>query len=191
MEEKVIIKSEKYNIWGRVFPIFAILILIPAFIFVYAFEGQFHLIWLLDPRLPYGYLFLGLLLIPFFCCLGMNACELTITERRAYGKIIFGRRVDLPLDSISAVGVGLFKSIHITTASGAIKFSAVKNNEEMHEKLSTLLIERQNKPAATTTIKQEAPRSNADELKKYKELLDSGIITQEEFNAKKKQLLGL
>ena len=32
---------------------------------------------------------------------------------------------------------------------------------------------------------------NADELKKYKDLLDSGIITQEEFDAKKKQLLGL
>ena len=33
--------------------------------------------------------------------------------------------------------------------------------------------------------------SNADELKKFKDLLDSGIITQEEFDAKKKQLLGL
>lgn len=33
--------------------------------------------------------------------------------------------------------------------------------------------------------------SNADELKKYKDLLDSGIITNEEFNEKKKQLLGL
>lgn len=33
--------------------------------------------------------------------------------------------------------------------------------------------------------------SNADELKKFKELLDMGIITQEEFDAKKKQLLGL
>ena len=31
----------------------------------------------------------------------------------------------------------------------------------------------------------------ADEIKKYKELLDMGIITEEEFNAKKKQLLGL
>ena len=29
------------------------------------------------------------------------------------------------------------------------------------------------------------------ELKKFKELLDMGIITQEEFDAKKKQLLGL
>ena len=33
--------------------------------------------------------------------------------------------------------------------------------------------------------------SSADELKKFKELLDAGIITQEEFDAKKKQLLGL
>lgn len=33
--------------------------------------------------------------------------------------------------------------------------------------------------------------SSADELKKFKELLDSGIITQEEFDAKKKQFLGL
>ena len=31
----------------------------------------------------------------------------------------------------------------------------------------------------------------ADELKKYKELLDSGVISQEEFDAKKKQLLEL
>lgn len=33
--------------------------------------------------------------------------------------------------------------------------------------------------------------SSADEILKYKGLLDSGIITQEEFDAKKKQLLGL
>lgn len=33
--------------------------------------------------------------------------------------------------------------------------------------------------------------SNLDEIKKLKELLDLGAITQEEFDAKKKQLLGL
>ena len=31
--------------------------------------------------------------------------------------------------------------------------------------------------------------SKADEIKKYKDLLDSGIITQEEFEAKKSELL--
>ena len=44
---------------------------------------------------------------------------------------------------------------------------------------------------AATEIKQEIQPSSADELKKYKELLDSGVISQEEFEAKKKQLLGL
>ena len=33
------------------------------------------------------------------------------------------------------------------------------------------------------------PLSAADELKKYKDLLDAGVITQEEFDEKKKQLL--
>lgn len=33
--------------------------------------------------------------------------------------------------------------------------------------------------------------SNADEILKYKNLLDNGIITQEEFDIKKKQLLGI
>ncbi len=33
--------------------------------------------------------------------------------------------------------------------------------------------------------------SSADELKKFKELLDAGIITQAEFDAKKKELLGI
>ena len=33
--------------------------------------------------------------------------------------------------------------------------------------------------------------SSADELKKYKDLLEAGILSQEEFDAKKKQLLGL
>ena len=31
----------------------------------------------------------------------------------------------------------------------------------------------------------------ADELKKYKDLYDQGVLTEEEFEAKKKQILGL
>jgi len=36
-----------------------------------------------------------------------------------------------------------------------------------------------------------AKLGTADELMKYKNLLDAGVITQEEFDAKKKQILGL
>ena len=49
--------------------------------------------------------------------------------------------------------------------------------------------EKATKSQATTIIQQAA--SPAEELKKMKELLDMGIITQAEFDAKKKQLLGL
>jgi len=49
--------------------------------------------------------------------------------------------------------------------------------------------------AKNSTPQQNAPSAPAasamDELKKLKELLDMGIVTQEEFDAKKKQLLGL
>lgn len=125
----------------------------------------------------------------FYSC--MSKVSLTITDKRVYGTAAFGKRVDLPLDSISAVGTSAFKGIAITSASGAIKFGMVKNRDEIHSAISKLLVERQNKPVATTTIKQEIPQSNAKELKNYKELLDMGVISQEEFDAKKKQLLGL
>jgi hypothetical protein len=42
-----------------------------------------------------------------------------------------------------------------------------------------------NKPQVVNNI------SGADELKKFKQLLDEGIITQEEFDFKKKQILGM
>lgn len=43
----------------------------------------------------------------------------------------------------------------------------------------------------TKEISSGAVISPADEIKKFKELLDIGAISQEEFDAKKKQLLGL
>lgn len=40
-------------------------------------------------------------------------------------------------------------------------------------------------------VPEKAETDTTEELKKFKELLDSGVITQEEFDAKKKQLLGV
>ena len=115
--------------------------------------------------------------------------EIIVTDKRVYGKTYFGRSVDLPFDSISSVGSSWLKGVAVATSSGKISFILLKNAQRIHKEITTLLIDRQNKK------EQEKPvlvsNSNADELKKYKELLDSGIITQEEFDAKKKQLLGL
>lgn len=49
-------------------------------------------------------------------------------------------------------------------------------------------------PVEAEPVKQannDSSFSKADEIRKYKSLMDEGIITQEDFDKKKKQLLGL
>jgi len=120
-------------------------------------------------------------------------CEIVVTDKQIYGKVAFGKRVDLPLDSVSAVATTsvLTQGVSVSTSSGRITFLFLKKKDEIASKIRELLIERQNKNIVSTTSKLEDHKSDAEEIKKYKELLDSGIISQEEFDAKKKQLLGL
>ena len=115
-------------------------------------------------------------------------CRICITDKRIYGTAGFGKRVDLPLDSVSAVASGALNSIAVATSSGKISFIAMAKRNELYEVLGRLIVERQNK---SRNNDDNNATSNADELKKFKDLLDSGVITQEEFDAKKKQLLGL
>ncbi|MBQ7638111.1 MAG: SHOCT domain-containing protein [Clostridia bacterium] len=86
------------------------------------------------------------------------------------------------------------KTITLCSASGKIKFHYIQNAEEV----STAILDKINdykknygNAAKSTVIENTIQSSNADELKKYKDLLDSGAITQEEYDTKKKQILGL
>lgn len=145
-------------------------------------------------------IFLSVAIVALFYVIGIVVknllanIKLTVTNKRVFGCTAFGKRVDLPIDAVAAVGLGkIFHSVIITTASGAIKFSFLSRYQLFHKEISKLLIERQNKASAVSTPIQRTDNStsNADELKKFKELLDMGVITQEEFDQKKKQLLGL
>ena len=61
-----------------------------------------------------------------------------------------------------------------------------------HKEFSKVQFENlQTSNPTTEAPKTTSETSNIENIKKYKELLDMGIITQEEFDAKKKQLLGL
>ena len=115
---------------------------------------------------------------------------LYVTDKRVYGKTLLGKRVDIPLDSISSISLTfvLLSGVSVASSSGLISFFFVEERNKIHEIMSNLLIERQN---AKNKQVVETKNDTADELKKFKELLDSGVITQEEFDAKKKQLLGL
>ena len=114
--------------------------------------------------------------------------HIVVTDKRVYGVTKFGKQVDLPLDSISAIVKTWFKGISVSTSSGRIKFLLISNNEEIFKTISDLLIERQDKK---DSVVNQSAANNIEELKQYKELLDSGVITEEEFNAKKKQILNI
>ncbi|WML26266.1 PH domain-containing protein [Neobacillus sp. OS1-33] len=67
------------------------------------------------------------------------------------------------------------------------KGSAISINSHIHEVLDTV----KNGSNGTQPQTASGTGSVADELKKFKELLDSGVVTEDEFNTKKKQLLGI
>lgn len=210
MEEKNIIKSEQYDltkIKKTVFGIAIALVLVGVFLYVINFDGcRYREIYhgyikhSIFETMIYGeingiIIDIGVVVAILISIITwwLGSYKLTVTDKRIYGKTGFGKRVDLPVDSVTAVATSSLNGIAVATSSGKIIFKLIKNRDEVHAKISELIINRQNKPVQVprTTIKQEIPQSSADELKKYKELLDMGVISQEEFDAKKKQLLGL
>lgn len=185
MEEKILAKSK---------PLFTnksitVLLIVGAFVLVFAFLAM---------CMPFFSLFTPIILVLSLVCVlvyfWLHSYELTVTNKRIYGKVVFGKRVDLPVDSISATASSQFlKSVTVSTPSGKISFLAIKNSDEIYSTINKLLIERQEQKNADTqpgTI-VESKSDEADQIMKYKELLDKGIITEEEFDAKKKQILGL
>ena len=118
-------------------------------------------------------------------------CELCITEDNVKGKTLFGKEVVLPLSMVSSYATEEHLStISIATSSGITKFVLIKNYKEMSQVLSELISKKQKGTESAATANQ--PSGNSlDDIVKLKSLLDVGIITQEEFDAKKKQLLGL
>lgn len=85
---------------------------------------------------------------------------------------------------------GVFSAVSdentITLKAGDGRITA--KAEQVLEMLNQKIREAKSGTHAATVVQQ---TSAADEIKKFKELLDMGVITQEEFDAKKKQLLGL
>jgi len=121
--------------------------------------------------------------------------ELTITNVEftlKQGTLITKIAID-DITSFDAItGMEGRNAIMVQAPPRKCRVAGVKNAGEIVDVLKKLLDDRKKaadaaKPAIvnTTTV------SSADELKKYKELLDMGAITQEEFDAKKKELLNL
>ena len=152
---------------------------------IYSDDVFGHILGVLGP------LFFLISICPLVIYLAHMRCEIVVTDKRVYGKARFGKRVDLPLDSVSAIGTGLFKTVAVATSSGKIKFMLLENLDDVYKTLNDLLLHRQSEAKKTPVSEIVMQSDSADQLKKYKDLLDSGVISQEEFDAKKTQLLGL
>ena len=186
MEEKIIVQGKKtkksLNLLKTFFlmeTIFAILILILGVYLELSF------------LMPIALSLLVLALFIFLAYLASKKVIIKVSDLKVYGSygLIFTTDFDLPIDSINSIETyKKSKGFAIRTSSRTIAFSDIDNVTQITQTISELVSSRNNK---SNSVNFSIPQSNADELKKFKELLDSGIITQEEFDAKKKQLLGL
>lgn len=99
-----------------------------------------------------------------------------------------------PLSSITSVytvenGFASASIFFSTGGAGTVELevpAALQDTNKFFEYLQSVT-----QKAAVTNNSSETSLSSADEIKKFKDLLDTGAITQEEFDQKKKQLLGL
>lgn len=185
MKEKILIKSEKKYFYKlKLITIISTILAILSFVIaiVAQKQGNYDLVGISTYiMIPAGIIALPCIVL-FLYSFKM---ELTVTNKRIYGKTVFGKQIDLPLDSISAVSKGIFESINIATSSGKISFIYISNRNDIYKTITKILIDRQSNNKTSNS------ESKADELKKYKELLDSNAITQEEYDKKKKELLDL
>ena len=168
--------------------------------FLKAYKSEYGLLsfyWdiMIDDALVYTIIHWSLLFIAGVVGIilwALSKCQIIITDKNIKGKTFFGKEVVLPLYMVSSYSRRkMFSTIAIATSSGVTKFALVENYQEIGDTLSSLINKRQE--ATVMLEKEEAKKSEDkfDELKKYKDLLDSGIISQEDFDKKKTEILGL
>ena len=199
MEERTIIQSiRKIEPTRKVITgILLVALFISAFIppMGYLFHGG---LWSLLDAVPWYFgtfgwwIFAGIMLLCFLFFWGFSKCELVVTNKRIVGRSTFRRTIDIPVDSISAVGTGMMSSIVISSSSGKIHFSLIKNYLDIYKQISDLIIARQTNvinERGNTDDLSTPKQSVADELRQFKALLDEGLITKDEYDAKKQKLL--
>lgn len=121
--------------------------------------------------------------------------QIYVTDKRIIVHKIEGifknEKVEIPLSSVSSINTtvkGLGASIEIVASNNKASVEKLHINiaQEIKNLIDSLLHSNTTK---TTSI--DAPVDVADQIKKLAELRDIGILTEDEFNAKKKQLLGI
>ena len=189
-ENKIIEGKKNKTLMGLLIAPCVILSIIALVLIIPFGEIEWPYVWYTHPRFFVGLGFLVIAVIFYFIFFAHSKSHIVVTDKRVYGKAMCGKQVDIPIDSISSVGSSkMFNRISVRSSSGLLSFDLMQNYSEIHSAISALLINRQSSSESATSMHQDG--TTIEQLQKYKELLDNGVISQEEFDAKKKQLLGL
>lgn len=145
----------------------------------------------------YGYMIVvGLIaaIIGIIMKVKTEKCEITVTNQMIMGKLPRGKEVSIPMNQITAINPSSFNGISISSIGNVSNFHCFENRDEVMKAISYLLANPQQATAnatPTTVGAKIESTGEAEQLKRLKELLDTGILTQAEFDVKKKQILGL
>ncbi|CCG89863.1 PH domain-containing protein [Pediococcus pentosaceus] len=129
-----------------------------------------------------------------------NTVLIVLTQKRILfidKGLLYGiKSTEIPLDMVNGVSYSkglLLGKISITNGAITTLIEQVNKDtapimvskiKDFAERYKASLLSNSNTPAEPTL-------DGPDQIRKYKSLLDDGIITQEEFDMKKKQILGL
>lgn len=106
------------------------------------------------------------------------------------GAILGGMMAKSKTETRSIVNQDVFVNVIIDGENEPFSMQYINEHsaEKVHHVLSSMIEDPAEEYKESDSV---SSVSVPDEIRKFKELLDDGIITQEEFNTKKKQLLGL
>lgn len=145
-------------------------------------------------------LFLILCIVAIILYNMMKDCTLTANDKFITGRTLFGKAVTFPLDNVSAVSAKkTFNCIKIVSNGKSKSFLALENYLDLHRAISEKINAPKIQPIvlqapviqSTENTQKNESGNTIKELREYKELLEQGIISEEEFAAKKKQILGI
>lgn len=122
-------------------------------------------------------------------------CEITVTNSRIFGKLAHSKEVSIALNQVTGLHSCAFDGVSVASIGNVSDFYCIANCEEVMKAISYLLANPQragNSPTQMSIASASSISNNeVEQLKRFKDLLDSDVITQEEFDAKKKEVLGL
>lgn len=117
---------------------------------------------------------------------------LLLTDRRVLvvrGGVRMGYE-DLPLGQITSVHTSLTKIVIATGGAQEVDLRAVSNVDDVAAAIRAAIAGARAAPATQPATTPAPPNDAYDQLRKLGELRDSGVLTDDEFEEKKRKLLG-